>query len=261
LALDRQTIEKRDFPIGRRGYETAAVDAHLAMLADELEALRRSAQRTSARTDPSLAQSASEQVRLIVEAAEQSAAEIAREAALEARQVRQEAREHAERLRSEAGQQARQHVESVSAAARSMLERVETMQRELAELTESLRSGTTKVNADLSMLSASVQEVRAATEAEAPAPGAEAVAAETAPEIAEPAVEGRTLEEPAVQEPAAAADANGGAGAADEEGARLIALNMALNGTSREETDRYLAENFDLSDRAALLDEVYASVE
>ena len=48
---------------------------------------------------------------------------------------------------------------------------------------------------------------------------------------------------------------------ADAEGARLIALNMALNGEKREDTDRYLAENFDLSDRAGLLDEVYASVE
>jgi hypothetical protein len=36
---------------------------------------------------------------------------------------------------------------------------------------------------------------------------------------------------------------------------------MALNGQSREETDEYLAENFDLSNRAALLDEVYATVE
>ena len=35
---------------------------------------------------------------------------------------------------------------------------------------------------------------------------------------------------------------------------------MALNGQSREETDRYLAENFDLADREALLDEVYESV-
>ncbi len=47
----------------------------------------------------------------------------------------------------------------------------------------------------------------------------------------------------------------------DAEGARLIALNMALNGTPREETDRYLAENFELSARGKLLDEVYASVE
>ena len=49
--------------------------------------------------------------------------------------------------------------------------------------------------------------------------------------------------------------------AEDIEGARLVALNMALNGTPREETDRYLAENFfDLDDRQQLLDEVYSSV-
>jgi hypothetical protein len=47
----------------------------------------------------------------------------------------------------------------------------------------------------------------------------------------------------------------------DVEGARLVALNMALNGTARDETERYLAENFDLPDRQGLLDEVYASVE
>jgi hypothetical protein len=37
-------------------------------------------------------------------------------------------------------------------------------------------------------------------------------------------------------------------------------LNMALDGAPREETDRYLAENFTLEDRESLLDEVYASV-
>src|SRR6202011_2424596 len=47
----------------------------------------------------------------------------------------------------------------------------------------------------------------------------------------------------------------------DAEGARLIALNMALNGTPREETARYLAENFKLQDRRGLLDEVYSSVD
>jgi cell division septum initiation protein DivIVA len=59
----------------------------------------------------------------------------------------------------------------------------------------------------------------------------------------------------------AAPDAAPAAVEEDTEGARLIALNMALNGEAREDTDRYLAENFDLADRAALLDEVYASVE
>jgi hypothetical protein len=53
-------------------------------------------------------------------------------------------------------------------------------------------------------------------------------------------------------EPAAAGDGH--------EGARVIALNMALNGSSREETARYLSENFDLDNPEALLDEVYARV-
>ena len=35
---------------------------------------------------------------------------------------------------------------------------------------------------------------------------------------------------------------------------------MALNGTPREETARYLDENFALPDSGELLDEVYASV-
>jgi cell division septum initiation protein DivIVA len=79
----------------------------------------------------------------------------------------------------------------------------------------------------------------------------------------------RGLDEPesapvaeAPKEPAAAAEpANPVPAAGDEaESARLIALNMALNGESREATDKYLAENFDLGDREALLDEVYASV-
>ncbi|MGH2950264.1 MAG: hypothetical protein ACRDPC_29030, partial [Solirubrobacteraceae bacterium] len=52
--------------------------------------------------------------------------------------------------------------------------------------------------------------------------------------------------------------ADGGAANGDEAGARLIALNMALSGTPREETARYLAEHFQLPDAGALLDDVYA---
>ena len=47
----------------------------------------------------------------------------------------------------------------------------------------------------------------------------------------------------------------------DLDGARLVALNMALNGESRAETERYLAENFELPDRLKLIDEVYAAIE
>ena len=57
-----------------------------------------------------------------------------------------------------------------------------------------------------------------------------------------------------------APQASGGRSIRGAEGARLIALNMALNGTPRDETARYLSQNFDLDDQDALLDEVYARV-
>ena len=44
----------------------------------------------------------------------------------------------------------------------------------------------------------------------------------------------------------------------DEEAARLVALDMALAGTPREETEQYLAEHYSLADPAAVLDDVYA---
>lgn len=88
----------------------------------------------------------------------------------------------------------------------------------------------------------------------------------TAGDFDEPAVAvGDSLaDEPAVAdepevEVAGAGDAAGGGGDGSE-GARLIALNMALNGTPRDETARYLEENFDLADRDTILDEVYSRV-
>ncbi|MEA2435994.1 MAG: hypothetical protein QOF65_550 [Thermoleophilaceae bacterium] len=67
--------------------------------------------------------------------------------------------------------------------------------------------------------------------------------------------------EPVEEEPEPAAEpARGGRSIRGAEGARLIALNMALNGTPRDETARYLSQNFDLDDQDSLLDEVYARV-
>jgi hypothetical protein len=48
------------------------------------------------------------------------------------------------------------------------------------------------------------------------------------------------------------------AGESDE--ARLLALNMALNGAPRAEIERYLSENFDLAEPDRLLDAVYRRV-
>jgi DivIVA domain-containing protein len=72
------------------------------------------------------------------------------------------------------------------------------------------------------------------------------------------AVEDELDEEPEAAEPATSG--GGGRSIRGAEGARLIALNMALNGTPRDETARYLSQNFELDDQDALLDEVYARV-
>jgi DivIVA domain-containing protein len=312
VALERQSIEKKDFPIGRRGYDPEAVDQHLSALADEIDELKRSARRRS----ETLASSASEQVRAIVEAAETSAADIQRQAEEEAQEIRAEAADEARSTREQATAQARDYVGKVSESTTVMLQRLDAMESELGALIESLRTGSNRLNADLQLLEGNLTEV---TEAVAPRPRFEpeeheaaSVAAppaapqpapvDAAPADTAPAAASAAPVEEAVAEPAAGAEpplyepehaaTNGGdvteeapvghaaaetdhaaadtaaaepaptqSGGDDTEGARLIALNMALNGTPRPETERYLAENFELADRDGLLDEVYASVE
>jgi DivIVA domain-containing protein len=259
VALDRQSIEKKDFPVGRRGYDPEAVDAHLSSLADEVADLKRSARR---RTD-TLASSASEQVRAIVEAAETSAADIQRAAETEAREIRDEANSEAQATREQAADQAKEYVGKVSESTSTMLERLDAMETELGTLIESLRTGSNRLNADLKLLEGNLAEVGDVT---ARRPSFEP---EPEPEPAdEPAADTDTAETVAIGGEGEAVPGNGepelieGAeGTDDAEGARLIALNMALNGTPREETDRYLSENFQLADRDGLLDEVYASVD
>ncbi|CAA9492190.1 MAG: hypothetical protein AVDCRST_MAG69-1421 [uncultured Solirubrobacteraceae bacterium] len=307
MALDRQSIERRDFPIARRGYEIEAVDAHLAHLADEYEEVAR---RGRAATGGGLAAATAEQVRMIVEAAEQSAADIERDVQLEARQLRQDAREEAERVRGDAGRQARDHVTRVAEAARGLLDRVESMDRELGGLLEGLRGGAQRLSADLSLLQVSVGEVRDAAASapdappgprpagsrggEGPSPPGDTDPAESSqadvPAGPSPAVESPPAEAPAAApaepedlEPApaevipapVAPDAQPRDGMEEAaqaaawepepspppgevDGARMVALNMALNGVPREDTQHHIEQNFELGDVDSLLDEVYA---
>lgn len=272
MALDRQSIEKKDFPIGRRGYDPEAVDVHLASLADEVDELKRSARRRS----ETLASAASEQVRAIVEAAETSASDIQRQAEEDARDIRAEATSEAQRTRDQASEQARDYVAKVSESTAVMLQRLDAMESELGALVESLRTGSNRLNADVQLLEGNLSDLTdAATTRPRFEPEPEEYV-EYPPTASEPAlavvyeeidveVESDTGAGLAEEFPAAAEpidDATTETDLADDtEGARLIALNMALNGTPREETDRYLADNFRLADRRGLLDEVYASVE
>src|SRR5215208_5349896 len=124
--MEREEIERHDFPVGRRGYEQAAVDAHLREVADEIEKLRRGAA-SARRPAASLAAGTSEQVRLILEAAERGAAD----------------------LREDAGRQAQAHVARVEEAAEEMLAKLEALQGELGTLLDGLRASGARLTEEL----------------------------------------------------------------------------------------------------------------
>jgi DivIVA domain-containing protein len=210
--VDREAIERRDFPVGRRGYDQAAVDEHLRRVADEIEVLR--ATPGSRPSVTPISAGTSEQVRAILEAAETGAAE----------------------LRADAGRQAGEHVARVEEAADGMLAKLDELENQLAALrrsSEQLTDGLSDLHEQVSRFGAGSAPAPAAT---APAPSPEAATAVPEPDAETPSLNG------------------------DEAGARLIALNMALSGTPREETARYLAEHYALADPEALLDDVYAQV-
>jgi DivIVA domain-containing protein len=194
--VDRDEIQRRDFPTGRKGYDPAAVDEHLRQVADAFE--------RKAEPPASLSSGASEQVRGILEAAERGAAE----------------------LRAKAGEEASDHVARVAEAADGLKGRLDELERELGTLLDALRKSGERLSEGLTDLQKRVAQTQPAGKADDPR--------------------------------AAELDAQLSESADDEAGARLIALNMALGGTPREETARYLAEHFELPGLEALLDDVYS---
>jgi len=228
--MDRPSIQRSDFPTVRRGYEPDAVDAHLRHIADEVEALR---------SRGPVASAASSHVQKILEAAETTA----------------------DQLRAEAGEEAQEHVHRVSTAARELLERLGAMHDELGAMMDRLREEAGRLSAELRSLERDVVELAPPVEEDEPEP----VAVEPEPE---PEPEPKAPEEPVegTAETAAGkarskrgrAKAEPQAKPDDEEAARLVALDMALAGTPRDETEQYLAEHYTLADPGAILDDVYA---
>lgn len=192
MAFDRQSIERRDFPIARRGYDPASVDRHLAAIADAVEEL-----------------------------------------------------------------QARAAAGGLDAGTRRLQAQLDGVHREMETLLASLRAG-----------AARVAERLAAVEGELPAvvphPPRQAAVVAAQPPAAPPAGQppaGQPPADEADEEPAGVVRRPRTAAlAADTEGARLVALDMALAGQPRDEVDAYLAEHFAGVDRGAVLDAVYASI-
>jgi hypothetical protein len=192
-------------------------------------------------SEQSSAAVAAQRVQAIVEAAEAAAREIE------------------EKARADAAA----HVANAKDAIDGLVAQADLVQARLDEITMAL--GEVKVAVDAMAAEASALASAPAREAE-PVVAAEPVAAaepDAGAEPASPEVGPIVPEAPepapeVVEESKAQVHAGGGDRGRADEGARLVALNMALSGTPREETARYLRENFAVEDEEELLDDVYA---
>jgi hypothetical protein len=137
----------------------------------------------------------------------------------------------------EAAERIRADAERDAGEARAGVERVAQRADELRARLDELAGA---VEAAVTALKGEIDALREPSEA----PRDELIAEAEAASAREPEVEPEPVEpEQAVSVP---------------EGARLVALKMALDGRPREETAGYLRENFELDDPEALLDEVYS---
>jgi len=170
----------------------------------------------------------------IVSAAERLADEIRRSAHADAQQIRARAGSESDAARAAIGERVRR----LSGLADAMLERLGEMRTELDALSQSLVEGGA---AEPGSAAAAVPEPPAAAVLEPP------VAAVPQPPAA------------AVPEPPAAAVPEPPGAGLDDAGARLVALNLALSDTPRDEAARQLRDQVPNPER--LVDEVYASVD
>ncbi|MBJ7332125.1 MAG: hypothetical protein JHC95_19675 [Solirubrobacteraceae bacterium] len=199
MAFDRQSIERRDFPIARRGYDPSSVDRHLSALADEFEGLR---------------------------------------------------------ARSAAG--------GLDPGTQRLQAQLDGVHREMETLLASLRAGAARVAERLAAIEGELPAVVPQTAPRQPAvipPQPQPPARPQPPaQAARPAEDVAPIVPPADDEvPSGAVRRTPGA-PVDTEGARLVALDMALAGQPRDQVDTYLAQHFAGVDRAAVLDAVYASI-
>ncbi|HEY1689253.1 MAG TPA: hypothetical protein VGF95_10365 [Solirubrobacteraceae bacterium] len=320
MDLDGQAIERRDFPISRRGYEPAAVDAHLRAIAAAVGTLRSEVSRGE-----TLGENAGSQVQGILDAAQSAAAEIVGDAKARAAEELRQAQAAAAEIRSDALAKADAHVAAVSEASAALRRRLQAMEGQLGALTSSLQQGSASLTQDLGGVRqemaalydaaagrssvgdeqgggaaasagsapAWIAPAAAQPEAQEPVADVQAAVAPAAPSgngastlsaaqveldvadqpehvqqaplaaipVPPPSPQPAAAQPEAAQTAGVASDLQPAGRSSDVDGARLIALNMALNGDSREQTDRYLSEHFDLPERAKLVDEVYAAIE
>jgi DivIVA domain-containing protein len=227
MSISREDIVRDDFPTARKGYDRAAVDAHLRKVAEKVEQENGSA---------SLADVAAQKVASIVEAAE-----------AKAKEIEADARREADELLSNSRSQARDQIERAQRSVAKLIGQADELRERIGAMAEDV-VGTEKGRAETDPGPQPVPEPAPPTPEVDPSPV-------TVPEPEpprEPEPEPPLIPEPHPEPPAPAA-ANG----ADEQAARLVAMKMALDGSSREDVEKHLAANYELADTNELIDAVF----
>ena len=172
------------------------------------------------------AREVADRVRTIVEAAERNAEEIERFAHADA-----------ERIRAEAAAEGQAHIERVRAATADIERRAAALEEAMGEIISGLGRGAAQLDRELDRVS---DDDAAAPPAEL-SPSSESEPADGPDEGQSPSSNG-----PAKPD-------------RDHDGARLVALNAALDGRSREDAAHELGAHYPDLDADALLDEVYSA--
>jgi hypothetical protein len=180
-----------------------------------------------------------------------------RQAEIEARVIRDAAVRGAQQITTEAQREARVRLRDAADHVSAVLARLEERETELSQVVGGLRSEAERLASELRLLlegvSGKPSEAEPAPRAE-PRPTGEPSGGADAPPEGGPA-------KVANGEPATDPLARLGresTPAIESEVARLVALNMAFDGTPREETARYLQTAFGIDDPAEVLDDAYS---
>ena len=137
-----EDVARKDFPISRRGYDPAAVDAYLERLEEKL-------QKESEREKAPMAAGISEQVKSILAAAEATAAEL-----------RSDAQQAADQMRSTAAAESRQQVTRVSDSSSTLLSELASLRERTHGLLEEIETNSSALKDGLLSLREDVSTFR-----------------------------------------------------------------------------------------------------
>src|SRR3954452_19027213 len=191
-------------------------------------------------------------VRETIDEAQQQADEIVKEAEAQAKRVREEAdrlRGEAERIRADAEADARRRLDEVQTALKDLQGRL---------------SGSPSSEVDpgpVTVPEPTPAPVPEPTPEPVPEPTPEPVPEPTPDPVPEPTPDPVPEPTPPVETPAVSetATANGDAGGGGSDtAARLVAMKLALDGTSRDDAREQLAAEYEVADLDGLLDDVYS---